>query len=49
MTNKQDSLYSDLMNDWPLIEIGEDFISFDTTPCPSPFPRVPDDTKKRAV
>ena len=21
MTNKQDSLYSDLMNDWPLIEI----------------------------
>ena len=48
MANKQDSLYGDLMNDWPLIEIGVGFVSF-TTHVPSPFPRVPDDTKKRAV
>ena len=42
MTNKKDSLYGDLMNDWPLIEIGDGFVSF-TTHVPSPFPRVPND------
>ena len=36
MTNKQDSLYSDLMNDWPLIEIGDGFVSF-TPHVPSPI------------